>query len=34
MNKDQDDSKIENGGVFHFVSLFQGDQARESFVHQ
>ena len=28
MNKEQDDSKIENGGVFHFVSPFQGDQAR------
>ena len=25
MNKEQDDSKIENGGVFHFVSPFQGD---------
>ena len=30
MNKEQDDSKMENGGVFHFISLFQGDQAAEA----
>ena len=30
IKKEQDDSKIENGGEFHFVSSFQGDQAREA----